>query len=179
MGVQAGGLANMFLAAQGASAVAGAANSFVQARAMRQQGAYENQVALDNAAMLELQARDAEKAGERAAALRGLETRSLIERQRLAASGQGIDPDSGSVAALTGDTAAFGAMDAEMEANNAWRQAFGIRAEATGMRRAGRNARDASRFNARMTLASGGLQFGRDAIGAGYGYTQFRKKETS
>jgi len=175
MGVDAGGLANLFLAAQGVNAAAGVANSYVQSQALRSEGKYARQTAEEDALMRELQIRDVKRAGDRAAALRGLETRQLIGRQRAAAAGQGVDVSSASVQALAEEAAMFGALDAEAEMNNAWRAAWGLKAEAAQVRRAGRNARDAANFQARMSAVSGGLQAGRDLLQGAYGYSQFRE----
>jgi hypothetical protein len=176
MGLEANGLSNMFLAASGASAAAGLANSYTQANAQRQQGAYLRQTAEENALMTELERKDVEAAGRRASALKGRETAQAVSAQRVAAISQGIDIGSQNVQNLTGETSAYGALEREAIDNDVWRRAFGLTAEATNTRRAGRNQRDAANFNARMTLASGGLQFGRDALSGAYGYQQFRKK---
>lgn len=174
MGLEAGGLSNLFLAAQGVNAAAGLADTYQQVQAQRAQGSYAKQTANDQAAMAELQAKDADRAGDRAAALRGLETRDLIARQRAAAAGQGIETNAGSILNLTGDTAAMGALDVEMEKNNAWRQVFGLKSEAENLRTSGKNAKASANAKARMTAASGGLQFGRDVMSAGYQYGKFR-----
>lgn len=174
MGLEgAGSLANLYLAGAGVNAAAGAANSYAQSNAMRAQGQHVRQSAEDDALMRELQAKDVERAGGKAAAMKGKETSALIARQRAAAAGQGVDVGSQSVADLGADAAMFGAMDVETIDNNSWKTAWGMRAEAAQTRRAGRNARDAANFDARMTAATGGLQFGRDLLQAGYTYNQF------
>lgn len=176
MGLEAGGLQNLYLAGAGINAAAGAAGSYAQSNAQRQQGRYLKQTANEDAAMRDLQVKDVERQGDRAAAMRGKGTADLIGRQQAAAAGQGVDVGSGTAGAIQEDAAAFGAMDVEMEKNNAWRAAWGLRAEAANTRRAGKNAKNAADFNARMTAATGGLQFGRDALRAGYEYDQFRKE---
>lgn len=171
MGAETGGLTSgLFLAGSGVNAAAGAANAYTQHRALRQQAGYIRQTAEEDALMRELQVKDVERAGDRAAALRGRETAALIASQQV----QGGPLDDGSILNITGDTAEFGALDAEMERNNAWREAWGLRANATNIRRAGRNARDAANFNARMTAATGGLQFGRDVLDGTYKAEMFR-----
>jgi len=177
MSISPAAMGNLFLAAQGTSALGAGAQGYVQGRAQRLQGNYEHQVAKDNAALLDLRAKDVERQGERAAAMKGLETKQLLSAQRAAAGGSGVDVASGSVQALAGETAEFGALEREAVTNDTWRKAWGLRAEATGMRRAGRNARDAGRFNARMSAVSGGLQAGRDLLQGAYGYQQFRRQE--
>lgn len=173
MGLEASGLSNLFLEASGVQAAAGAASSYAQARAQRAEGRYLKQTADEDAAMRELEAKEAERQGGRAAALKGKETQAMLSTQRVIAGRQGSSSDQ-SALDIMGDTAMFGAMDRETINNNTWRSAWGLRAEATQTRRAGRNARDASRFGSQMTAATGGLQFGRDALQGAYGAAQFR-----
>lgn len=175
MGASAGGLSSLYLATSGVQAVSGAASAYSQSRATRMQGNYIRQTAEDDALMREIEAKQAEKQGGRAAALRGKETQALIGRQRAAAAGQGVGLESESVLDMTGDAAMFGAMDQEAEVNNAWARSWGLRADAAQTRRAGRNARNAARFDARQTAATGGLAFGRDVLQGVYGYENFRK----
>jgi hypothetical protein len=174
MGAEAGSLGNMFLAAQGVNAAAGVANTYQSVVAQRAEGKFAKQAAYDEAAMAELQSKDVAANAEREAALRGLRTRDIIAAQRAAAAGRGVDVNSGSVTDLGADEAMWGAMDVETLKNNAWRQVFGLQSEATNLRRGGKNAKDSANANARMTAASGGLQFGRDVMSGAYQYEQFR-----
>lgn len=175
MGLEASGLSNLYLAASGAQAAAGVASSYAQARAQRAEGRYLKQTAEDDAAMRELQAKDAERQGGREAALKGKATQAMLSTQRVIAGKQGSSSDQSALDVM-GDTAMFGQMDRETIDNNAWRSAWGLRAEAAQTRRGGRNARDAARFNSRLTAATGGLQFGRDALQGAYGAAQFGTK---
>lgn len=177
MGNAASSLSNVFLAAQGVNAAAGAVNTYQQVQAQRAQGSAQKQAAYDNAAMMELQARDAERQGERAAALRGLDTRAILDAQASAAAGQGVSVNSGSVQKVMSDASAFGNLDAEMEATNAWRRAFGMRSSAEYERRAGRDAKSAANYKARMSAAAGGLQFGRDLVEGTDKYGKFRDNQ--
>lgn len=176
MGLDAASLSNIYLASQSVNAAAGVANTYQQVQAERAQGRYAKQTAYDNAAMMELQAKDVDAAGDRAAAMRGLETRDLMGKQVTAAAGQGIDVSGGgTLDQILAETQGFGRLDAEMERNNAWRTAFGLRSDATNTRMAGKNAKASAVGRARMTAASGGLQFGRDALKTAYEYGQFRE----
>ena len=174
MGSEGGALGNMFLAAQGVNAAAGVANTYQSVVAQRAEGKFAKQAANDEAAMAELQAKDVSANSEREQALRGLRTRDIIEAQRAAAAGRGVDASSGSLQSLAGDEAMWGSMDVETLKNNAWRQVFGLQSEATNLRRSGKNAKDSANANARMTAAGGGLQFGRDVMSGAYQYSQFR-----
>jgi hypothetical protein len=175
MGLEASGLSNLYLAASGVQAAAGATSAYAQARAQRAEGRYAKQTADEDAAMRDLQAKDVGRQGARAAAMKGKETQAMLSTQRVIAGKQGSSSDQ-SALDIMGDTAMFGQMDRETIDNNAWRSAWGLGAEATQTRRAGRNARNAGRFGSQMTAATGGLQFGRDAIQGAYGAAQFRKK---
>ena len=174
MGSEGGALGNMFLAAQGVNAAAGVANTYQSVMAQRAEGKFAKQAANDEAAMMELQAKDVSANSEREQALRGLRTRDIIEAQRAAAAGRGVDAASGSLQSLAADESMWGSMDVETLKNNAWRQVFGLQSEATNLRRSGKNAKDSANANARMTAASGGLQFGRDVMSGAYQYQQFR-----
>lgn len=165
MGLDPGTLA---LISGGVQTAGGLAGGYTQGAAMRSQGRYQRQVANDNAAMAELQAQDAMLRGERAAQLRNRETAALIAKQRVAGAGQNINVNSGTMAQIQADTAALGAMDAEMERNNAWRVAFGLKAEAAGMRQAGRVAARDARFAAGQTLATAGLQGAQSMLQTAY-----------
>jgi hypothetical protein len=175
MSLDASNMSNLFLATSGIQAGAGAVSAYSQSNAIREQGNYQKQVANDNALMLELQAKEVEKQGGRAAALRGKETQALIARQRAAAAGQGVGLESQSVLDMTSDSSMMGALDVESINNDTWRKAWGIRSEASQMRRAGKHANQAAKHESRQTAATGGLQFGRDAIQGAYGAQQLKK----
>jgi hypothetical protein len=174
MSLDASNMSNLFLATSGIQAGAGAVSAYSQSNAIREQGNYQKQVANDNALMLELQAKEVEKQGGRAAALRGKETQALIGRQRVIAGSGGSVSDQ-SVLDLTGDASMMGALDVESINNDTWRKAWGIRSEASQMRRAGKHANQAAKHESRQTAATGGLQFGRDAIQGAYGAQQLKK----
>ena len=176
MSADTGNMSNLFLAASGAQAVASGANAYAQSQAQRAQGKYVRQTAEDNALMAETQLKDVTRGRDKAIALRGKETAAMIARQQAAAVGQGVDVGSANVDTITGDTASAGAMDLDALDNDSWRRAWGLKAEAIQTRRAGRNARDAANFDARMTAATGGLQFGRDVLSGAYGAQQIKKK---
>lgn len=175
MGLEASGLSNLYLAASGVQAAAGATSAYAQSRAQRAEGRYAKQTAYEDAALRDLQAKDVERQGGRAAALKGKETQAMLSTQRVIAGKQGSSSDQSALDVM-GDTAMFGAMDRETIENNTWRSAWGLGAEAAQTRRAGRHARDASRLGSRLTAATGGMQFGRDALQGAYGASQFRKK---
>lgn len=134
----------------GASAIGGAVNSV-------RRGRYEQSVANTNAALAEMQADDAERRGGLAALRHQGETRTLIGAQRAAGAASGVDLSSGSIADLQAEAAFLGELDALTIRNNAAREAWGYRAEAAGLRDAGRAARQAGEFGAYQSLLAGGI----------------------
>lgn len=80
----------------------------------------------------ELMAEDAIRRGDRAALQHRKKVRQLIGSQRAALAAQGIDVNAGSAMDVQLDTASLGAQDAETIKNNAWREAWGLRSQASG-----------------------------------------------
>lgn len=168
-------LSNLALVAQGASGAASIANSVGQASALREQGRYAQTVAESNAAMANLEAKDAKLRGE-AEKTRLLRRAGIIQgAQRARFAAQGIDPNEGSAAEVQADTAGMAAEDAQVILNNAYREGWGHRVEASNYLRGGRMARLASKNEANATLLTGGLQFGRDAAQGAYLYEKYKE----
>jgi len=146
MGAYAGmGAMSMFSASQ-------------QAEAQRAQGDYAVRQAEAQAEFAGMQSDDALKRGDRAASRYGQQVRGAIGGQRAALAAQGIDVNTGSAAASQEDIAAAGAEDMMTIRNNAWREAWGYRVQASqglGQARMGQLGAD---NNARMTLLTGGIQ---------------------
>lgn len=141
-------LANMLFTGLGAG---------LTARSQMAEGRYAAQAAGANARMAELQAEDALRRGDIEAMRQRQATRGLIGSQRAALAAQGIDLTSGSAMELQEDAAALGAQDAETIRANAWREAWGFRAEATNLRTQGHLERAAAATKAGSTLLTGGL----------------------
>jgi hypothetical protein len=149
-------MAALAAAAVGATAAVGSA--YTSAEAAKAQGAYQKRQAELNAGMGEFQAEEAIRRGDEDAKAMGKKTKQVIGSQRAALAAQGIEVDSGTAAEIQADTAAIGAVDAQTIKNNAWREAWGFRAQATVTRGQGNMALMAANNQAKSTLITGGLQ---------------------
>lgn len=111
-----------------------------------------------NARMAERNAVDAIERGNEEALSYRKKVNSLIGTQRANAAAQGIAVDFGSVEQNVEQTYEFGQEDARTIKNNAWKQAFGFKAEAAQHRISGMIGQiqaDSQRTN---TLIGGGLR---------------------
>lgn len=145
-----------------ASLASTAAGTYAQSGAIRGQASYEAQQLNANARLANLQAARSEQLGQRAATRQMQATRGLIGSQRASLAAQGIDISSGSAADIQADTAALGALDAQMLANNARLEAMGYRQQASSLQGQARMTKLGARNAARNTILSGGLQATRD-----------------
>lgn len=84
-----------------------------------------------NRQFAELMSEDAIRRGDRAALEHRKKIRQLIGSQRAALAAQGIDVNSGSAMDTQMDTATLGAYDVETIKNNAWREAWGLKTQAS------------------------------------------------
>ncbi len=125
-----------------------------KAQADAAQAAYQAQVARNNQALMEINARQAEAQGESDAERQELQTSQLEGRQRAALAAQGGDVNSGSNLDLLGDTARAGATDIATIRNNAAWKAYGYRVAGLGDE-AVANADDSAAANATASLPFG------------------------
>ena len=144
----------MLFAAKG---VMDAGQTYNEIEAERARGRYTGTAYDINARTKRLQAEDALKRGDEGAASVLRDAARVRGAQRVAAAGQGIDVNSGIAQVLQDETTAVGETDATTVRNNAWREAFGLRAEASELERQGQMERQASKQRRRMTLVTGGL----------------------
>ncbi len=123
--------------------------------------------ALDaNARTLRIQAVDAIRRGDEAAG--GLRRDGMKVRgaQRVALAGQGVAVDAGIGAALQAETSAITDSDIITTKTNAWREAWGLRAEAEDLERKARMDRIGSKNKRAQTLVSGGMRALKAAQGS-------------
>lgn len=153
MGAESGLLAASF-AAQSASSAAG---GYAQGQALRAQADYESTMANINARNAELEADDALKRGEMAAQEARKKSKQLQGAQRAAAAASGISADTGSVAELRAEADLFGKIDADQIRNNAWREAFGLKAQAAEVKGRAKFNSQTARIQARQSLLTGGM----------------------
>jgi hypothetical protein len=132
--------------------------AIANANAIGAQAAFQKQQYEFNAKVADFQARDAIRRGDRAAHAVRRQGRQLKGAQRVAAAAQGIDPDSGTAADLQTQTEYFAELDATTIRGNAFREALGYKLQALDLTGRGTLAQMAASTQAKMTLATGGLQ---------------------
>lgn len=175
-------------------AVSSGVNAYTQSQNERAQGDYASAMYKLNARMAEFQAADALSRGETDAAAtlkKGYKGSAIIRRsgkqtagaQKVALAAQGIDINTGSAKETLADTEAMSEIDqieiqrsAELDAltikNNAVREAWGFKTQASNYASEGDYAIMAAKNKARSTLINGGLQ----ALSYGlYAYGNFKK----
>lgn len=162
-----GNVSGLSAAASGMSAVAGVGNTISQYNSTLEQSRFQRSAYNQNAQMALMHGNVAYANGERMAGYRGLQAAQLIGRQRAVISSGAADVNTGSAARVQEDTAAAAAMDRSQIMNNAALQRWGHQVESTNYETQARMAKTAGRFSANSSLISGGLQFARDAYGAG------------
>lgn len=145
-----------------ASSLLQLAASGAQAQATRSRAGTEAATLKANARLADLQAEDARMRGDLAAADTLRQGRAFEGAQRAALASQGVDVNSGTPLEIQEDTAYLARLDAEQQRNNAWREAFGYRADADMMRMQARLGKRAAGNEARMTLLTGGLAAARE-----------------
>jgi hypothetical protein len=120
-----------------------------------------------NAAVAERAADDAIRRGEFDAGRVQMEGVALEGKQRAAAGAGGVVVDQGSAGDIVEGTAAITAIDVESVRNNAQREAWGLRQNASNMR-ASADSMDRAGKNALLTSIIGGLTGGGVALLGGY-----------
>ncbi len=142
------------------------AGGMMGAQNARQQGAFQEAMAEQNAAYKEAAAQDAEKRGAVDADRYRRQVGQLIGSQRTGFASNGIDVNSGTAAEIQDDTAAFGEFDALTIANNAAREAWGYRVGAQNDLMNGRMAQSNAKSAATGSILGGvGSAFGSFAGG--------------
>jgi hypothetical protein len=164
----------MQLVGGGTQAVSTGVGAYSQSQAMRGQANATRGMSNVNADMLQIQAADAERRGSLDVGRQGLRTALLIGRQRAVAAGQGVDVNSGSALSLQAQAARMGAIDKHTLKMNAYKEAMGMRQEASSQRFQGQMGYMAGRNNASNTLLAGGLNATRSAAGAIDNYYRYQ-----
>lgn len=164
--------ANLLALSSGIQGASSLAQGYVQKEAYKAKGDYEQAMGEINARRAEFQAEDSIKRGERDAAKVKKEGKRLRGAQRAAMAAQGIEVNDGSALAIQEDTAALAAEDATTVKNNAWREAWGFKVQASDYRAAGRMAKMAARREGRTSFLTGGMQAASYGL---QGYGQYQK----
>lgn len=153
--------------------IAGLIGAKGQADAMREQAEYNKQMGELNAKMYERQAGEVMTAGEDEAARLGTHIKQVIGAQRAGAAASGVDVGSGSAAAGQAETRQFGDLDMMQITNNAWRQAWGLRAQATQERLTTLYGEKAADTAANQTILTAGLNMGVSVVKAAGEFGQY------
>lgn len=144
------------------------ADTYLNYQAERSKSKYEQTVRNANASTLRLQAEDAISRGSEAASGVRRGAASVRGQQATGYAGQGVDVGSGTAATIQAESSAVGEIDAINVKNNAWREAWGLRAQASEEERLGRLAKLESKNKRRQSLITGGLNVVN--AGADYAY---------
>lgn len=131
------------------------AGSYSKSKAEELQGDWEKSLNEHNARLAEMDSQDALERGERDATELKRQSKRLIGSQRVALAAQGLELDDGTALQLQTDTAEQAELDAITTRNNAWREAWGYRAQAQESRNRGAMAYSAAMTGARNTMISG------------------------
>lgn len=136
----------------------------------RTKGLYESQVAATNAGIARNEANQAIDLGNQERNRYGQKVNMMAGASRASAAAQGIDPNTGSAAAITSETESLGALDKLTIQNNAYKRAFGLNFQATNYDAQSKFADIAGNASGFNTLLTGGLQgiaYGAKAFGGG------------
>ena len=155
------------MAFTGLQALGTAMTSFSQAKAQASEGAFNASIYESNARIKEIMAADSIRRGKVEAKKAKQAANRLIGSQRVALGAQGIDVESGSALDIQEETAALGADDARVIENNAWREAWGLRASAVDYSGKAKFERITSKNKSKNTILTGGLTIAKNlAYGA-------------
>lgn len=165
----------MIALSSGANALSDGLGAYSQSKAIKQQGKYQAQQLQFNSDVADLQAEDAIRRGNKAVSARKRQTKQDIGsiRAKMAASGVEVNEDSALLAQE--DAAMVGAEDIETIKNDAWREAWGYKVQASDYANQSKMAITSSKFNANETLLTGGLNFAKSVASGGTTYYKGKK----
>lgn len=129
--------------------------SYQQYQSQKAFGAYNQRVAENNANLAEQEAQDAEQRGELAEKQRRLEISKLKGQQTSAIASSGFVVGQDSAGDVIADTAALGEQDILSIRNNAQREAWAKRVQATNYRNQGQLAYAEGQAGAQSALITG------------------------
>jgi hypothetical protein len=144
------------------------------AKTAKAQADYQNKMSFINSQFAEMQARDAINRGEIKAGEVRKAGKQVVGAQKAALAAQGIDISSGSALEIQQDTDRLNQLDAMQVRNNAWREAWGYKVEASQATAQGQMAMIAGKAKAKSTLMTGGMTAANQTAGgfASAGYFQ-------
>lgn len=143
---------------------------FLTAGAINNQGSATRDAFAANAEFSKIQAQDAIRRGDISAMKYKTKVRQLLGSQRASMAAQGINVSGqdSSAADIQKQTLEYGYQDVQQIKNNAFREAWGLKFQASQYEAAGQNAQLEAKAKSTNTLISSGLQ------AAGYGYKTYK-----
>ncbi len=162
------------LGSQVAQAGAGVANGVTQSNAIRAQASYDRAAAEENAKLIDRQAQDAADRGAQDVTLIGNRGKQIIGTQRARLAAQGIDVTSGSALDVQTDAAVMSEMDKLTAKNNAAREVYGYRSQASAVRSGASLQAMGARNRARSTLLESYISGSKDIMLGAYYYDQMK-----
>lgn len=167
-----------------AAAVSGASliGGVMEGESVKLQGEYSKKIADVNARTVELKADDTLMRGDSSALNFKRQVRKLRGAQRAAAGASGVDVNTGTNLELQQQTEELGAIDALTIKNNAWKEAWGLRSQATNIRFQGELANLTAKGQAARTYAAAGLdafKYGASRLGRGGGDDEVSGRENA
>jgi hypothetical protein len=161
-------LTGLMFAMMGINAVGGLISSRSQAEGQQLTADAQARALEANARIRGLQAEDAIRRGEKQVVKAQQSAKRLLGSQRAALGAQGIDIESGSALDIQEETAELGATDVMELRNNAWREAWGFKAEAADLRSRADVARLTGRVRSRSTILTGGVNAAKGLVQAAF-----------
>jgi len=149
------------MGAGGASALAGTANlagAYSQYNAYSLEGKFARNAADQSAEYAEKQAQDVIRRGFKEASLYKKKVKQMQGSQKAALAAQGIEISSGSAYDILEETAVMSEVDAMTIKNNAYLEAYGLKAQAINIRAQGRFDQISAKAKATSSLITGGLK---------------------
>lgn len=147
----------------------GAVSGMMQGQAQQAQADQQAADLRQNALYLNNAARDAERRGAIESDWQRINTQSAIGSQRVAQAGNGGVIDQDSYGIMTQDTAQLGELDALTISNNAAREAYGYKVQASGMVRNAASLQSQAKSGMMTSILGGAAQ----GFGAGGGFSAF------
>lgn len=132
-------------------------DTYNQYQAEGERSKFEQQSYANNAALLRLQAADATRRGDLSAGDSRRQSAGVLGSQRAAFAGQGVDVNSGSAAAVGAEDTAIAKNEEDTIKNNAWREAWGLNAQADNLGIEARMKKLESKNKQFNTLLTGGM----------------------
>lgn len=167
---------NIQAIAQLTSAGAEGYGAYQQGMFQEASGKWSREQADFNARMMNLQAVDAERRGEITARQVESKGRQTIGAQRAALAAQGVDVGTGSAADVQAETAFITSTDASTVRANSWREAWGLRTQASDTEFQGKMKEQEGKNQAGATFLTGGLRASAGVLGA---YDSYKKTQRS